>query len=102
MIINHIKMKKYILYTYFGILVTTPFVLILLPANFFDSGNSICLSVLFFDKECYACGMTRAIQHLIHFDFVKAISFNKLSILVFPLLIISYFKEIRRLYNISF
>jgi hypothetical protein len=95
-------MKKYILYTYFGLLLLFPIVLLFLPATFFDSGDTICFSVLFFDQECYACGMTRAIQHLIHFDFVKAISFNKLSILVFPLLIISYFKEIRRLYNILF
>ena len=95
-------MKKYILYTYFGILVSIPFVLILLPANFFDSGNSICLSVLFFDQECYACGLTRSIQHLIHLDLIKALSFNKLSVLVFPWLIISYIKEIRRLYNIIF
>jgi hypothetical protein len=95
-------MKKYILYTYFGILVSIPFVLILLPANFFDSGNSICLSVLFFDQECYACGLTRSIQHLIHLDLITALSFNKLSVLVFPLLIISYIKEIRRVYNILF
>ena len=95
-------MKFYLLRFYFVILIFIPLVLIFLPANFFDSGDSICLSIMFFDKECYACGMTRAIQHLIHLDFAKAISFNKLSILVFPLLIISYFKEIRRIYRVLF
>ena len=95
-------MKFYLLCIYFVILILIPLILIFLPANFFDSGNSICLSVLFFDQECYACGMTRAIQHLIHLDFSKAIFFNKLSILVLPLLIISYFKEIRRIYRVLF
>ena len=62
-------------------------VLLLLPENFFNSGESICLSVVFFDIECYGCGMTRAIQHLIHFDFDQAWEFNKLSFVVFPLFI---------------
>lgn len=95
-------MKFYLLRFYFVILILIPLILIFLPANFFDSGDSVCLSIMFFDKECYACGMTRAIQHLIHLDFAKAISFNKLSILVFPLLIVSYFKEIRRIYRVLF
>ena len=95
-------MKFYLLCFYFVILILIPLILIFLPANFFDSGDSVCLSILFFDKECYACGMTRAIQHLIHLDFAEAISFNKLSILVFPLLIISYFKEIRRISRVLF
>tara|TARA_B100000683_G_C12433656_1_gene532906 strand:- start:674 stop:961 length:288 start_codon:yes stop_codon:yes gene_type:complete len=95
-------MKFYLLRFYFVILILIPLILIFLPANFFDSGDSVCLSIMIFDKECYACGMTRAIQHLIHLDFAKAISFNKLSILVFPLLIVSYFKEIRRIYRVLF
>jgi hypothetical protein len=33
------------------------------------------------------CGMTRAVQHLIHLDFETAYHFNKLSFVVFPLLI---------------
>ena len=45
--------------------------------------DSICLSLFLFDTECYACGMTRAIQHLIHFDFLTGYNYNKLSIIVF-------------------
>lgn len=92
--------KKYILYTYFGILLISPLVLILLPATFFDSGDTICLSVLFFNSECYACGLTRSIQHLIHLEFHEAIKFNKLSIIVFPILIIAYIKELCRIYKL--
>ena len=81
----------------FIVLLVIPVLLLLLPSSFFDSGESVCL----FDKECYACGMTRAIQHLIHLDFVIAYQFNKLSVIVFPLLIISYFKELKKYYILS-
>ena len=60
----------------------------------------MCLSVLFFDFECYACGMTRAIQHLIHLDFSIAYDYNKLSLVVLPLLSFSYLKEVIRVYTI--
>jgi len=74
-------------------------VLLILPADFFDKGESICLSVFLFDIECYACGLTRAIQHLIHLDFSIGYEYNKLSIFVFPLLIVSYSGEIKRIFR---
>ena len=90
--------KKYFFRFYFTFLIVMPLVLIILPSTFFDNGDSICLSVLFFDSECYACGMTRSIQHLIHLEFTDAFHFNRLSVIVLPLLIISYIKEFRRVY----
>lgn len=59
--------------------------LLYLPADHFDVGQSVCLSVVLFDMECYACGMTRGIQHLLHFDFSEAWQYNKLSFIVLPL-----------------
>ena len=59
--------------------------LLYLPANFFDQGQSVCLSVVFFDMECYACGMTRGVMHFIHGDFQAAWEFNKLVFVVVPL-----------------
>ena len=76
-----------------GGMIIIPIVLIILPPNFFDNGQSICLSVLLFDKSCLGCGMTRAIQHLIHLDFTSAYNFNKISFLVFPILIFFWIKE---------
>lgn len=70
------------------------FVLIFLPANFFDTGQSICISVLLFNQQCWGCGMTRAIQHLIHLDFEIAYHLNRLSFLVLPLFIFMIFWEL--------
>jgi hypothetical protein len=68
--------------------------LIILPANYFDEGQSLCLSVILLNKQCYACGMTRAVQHIIHFDFATAASYNKLAFIVVPLGIFMTLKEI--------
>ena len=64
----------------------TPIALLMLPANLFDNGRSICLSQLLLGKNCYACGMTRGIMHLIHLDFEEAFAYNMLSFIVLPLL----------------
>ena len=59
--------------------------LLYLPADHFDEGQTICLSVLLANTECYACGMTRGIQHILHGEFQIAWEFNKLSFVVLQL-----------------
>lgn len=86
-------MKKYILLIQLAGMFILPLVLIILPANFFDNGQSLCLSVLLADTTCPGCGITRAIQHMIHFDFTIAFNFNKLSIVIFPLFVYLWIKE---------
>lgn len=86
----HRKSEKY--GTYFSLFfliafLAFPVVLYLLPEDFFDHGQSICVSKFLFNMECYACGMTRAIQRWIHFNPEEAMEFNALSIVVFPLLV---------------
>jgi len=95
------KNKKVKLFAYVGMILLLSTTLIILPADFFDSGRSICLSVVFLNKQCYGCGMTRAIQHLIHFDFKSAYYFNKLSFIVFPLLVYLISSELYKMYKKS-
>jgi hypothetical protein len=57
------------------------------------------MSVLFFDTECYGCGMTRAVMHFIHFNFTEAMTYNKLVILVLPLLILGWLKIVLSLFG---
>lgn len=77
-----------------AVLIAIPLTLLLLPANFFDSGKSMCMSKVLFDMECYGCGMTRAIMHLIHANISTAAHYNKLSFVVFPLLALLWLKEV--------
>ncbi|MBN8676007.1 MAG: DUF2752 domain-containing protein [Chitinophagales bacterium] len=102
------KYRYYFTISKLAFIVLAPVVLLLLPATFFDSGRSLCLSKLFFGFECYACGLSRACMHLIHFDFEEAYAYNMLSFIVLPLLAIIwlqwFIKEWKRykLYRTAF
>lgn len=92
--------KRNVFKFYLLALIIAPAVLFILPSDYFDKGQSVCLSILFFNQECYGCGMTKAIQHLIHLEFDIAYGFNRLSFIVLPLLIYLWAKEIFRVYRI--
>ena len=75
-----------------------PFLLLILPADFFDSGTSICPSQLLLGRECPGCGITRSVQHAIHFDFENSWRFNKLIVLVLPFLVYIWYKVAQNLF----
>jgi hypothetical protein len=92
-------LKRYFLIALIALLIAAPIGLLLLPADFFDSGQSICLSVVLLDKTCPGCGMTRAIQHLIHLDIREAVAYNRMSFVVLPAMIFVWFRELRKLWR---
>lgn len=71
-------------WAWLAFLVLFPIALLLLPADFFDQGEALCPSKRFFDIECFGCGMTRAVMHLIHLDFDSALYYNMGSFLILP------------------
>ena len=89
--------KNQLLKIYLGGLILIPIVLLVLPSDFFDHGQTVCVSVLLFNQECVGCGITRGIQHLLHLDFLTAYEFNKLSLIVLPLLMYLWFNELKRI-----
>lgn len=80
--------------------VLVPVVLLLLPADFFDRGTSLCLSRLLFNTSCPACGLTRGCMHLIHLDFEGAFAANMASFVALPVVSAYWFvlfkKELKR------
>ncbi|TAE74535.1 MAG: DUF2752 domain-containing protein [Bacteroidetes bacterium] len=66
--------------------IAVPLAVLILPVDYFDKGESVCLSVNLLDVECYACGLTSAMMHITRFDFETAFAYNMLSFIVFPLL----------------
>ncbi len=60
--------------------------LLIVPTSFFNSGYPPCLIKSVTGLECPGCGMTRAISSIFHGDIAGAFHFNKLIIVVFPLL----------------
>ena len=91
--------KKIVFYTRNILTIIAPFVLLLLPSDFFDNGSSICLSKTLAGIECYACGLTRATMHFIHFEFQKAWEYNKLVFVVVPMLFPLWLKAIYEIQN---
>jgi hypothetical protein len=94
---NQLRFKLLINALYFISLVSIPIVLFALPADFFDNGQTVCLSKTILNRECPGCGMTRGVQHLLHLDFIGAANFNRLSFVVLPLLIFLWLKELWRM-----
>jgi Protein of unknown function (DUF2752) len=90
-------LKKVVFYIRNWATVLSPFILILLPSSFFDTGQSICLSKLLANIECYACGLTKGVMHFIHFEFEKAWEFNKLTFIVVPMLFPLWLKSVYEL-----
>ena len=94
------RYKRKINIFWLAFLCLTPIVLLTLPADFFDSGTTVCLSKSLFDTECYGCGLTRASMHLIHFDIETAKKANSLSLVVAPLLSFIWLREAVRILRI--
>lgn len=79
--------------------ISIPFVLWVLPSDLFDNGQSICLSQVLLDKECPGCGITRSVQHAMHFEIMEAWNYNKLFIVVLPFLFYVWVKVVVQLYK---
>lgn len=86
------KIKYYFTIAKLSIIVLLPIVLLILPGNFFDDREPLCFSMLFFDVQCYGCGLTPACQHLMHFQFEDAYAYNALSFIALPFLGIVWFQ----------
>ncbi len=87
-----VKSKGVIRISVNTLILITPFLFLFLPADYFDMGESFCPSKRFLDIECLGCGITRAIQHAIHFDFKTAWSYNPLFVIVIPVAIYYWFR----------
>lgn len=79
--------QRSVTWVWLVLLLLAPPVLWLLPAGFFDNGQTICPSKLFFDIECLGCGMTRAVMHFHHFNFGDAAYYNRGVFIVYPVLV---------------
>ncbi len=96
------KLTLYYRFALIGIFISVPIMLILLPADYFDTGESISVFEQLGYKDYYSKGMTRAVMHLIHFDFKIAWGFNKIAFIVYPLLSFIYLHYfIKHIYKVN-
>lgn len=69
-----------------GFYILLPLVFIVVPTSWFESRCSFCLIRHLFGVPCPGCGMTRAISCVFHGQFKQALQYNKLVVIVLPLL----------------
>jgi len=80
--------KRYFQLALLLLLIAIPIVLWILPSTFFDErALQLCPSIVFFNSECVACGISKAIMHLHHFEFDDALYHNSFSFILYPFLI---------------
>ncbi len=68
------------------LLLLLPVALYAIPEESIFGGGSICLFTNIFGIECWGCGITRAIFSALYLRFADAWEYNKLVVLVLPLL----------------
>jgi hypothetical protein len=79
-------------------LLLVPVFLFFLPPEWLHNQHSICLFKNITGHECLGCGMTRAILSAIHFQFMQAVYYNKLFVVVLPILIYVWAKKLVNLW----
>jgi len=76
-----------------------PLILYAIPLEWLKNQHSVCLFKLITGKECLGCGMTRAVFSALHFQFSGALAYNKLVIIVLPVLVFIWMKGIYKLWS---
>ena len=57
-----------------------------IPKQYLGETFPLCLYKIAFDHECLGCGTTRAVWSILHLNINDALEYNKLIVLIFPLL----------------
>ena len=82
-----------------GLYALLPLGFLCVPTSWLESRRSICLIRHVFGRPCPGCGMTRAISCVFHGNFMRAWQYNKLVVLVFPLLCYTWFRAVSTEYK---
>ena len=64
-----------------------PLCLYAIPVDSIYNGESICLIKRIFGVECWGCGTTRAIFSVLYGNFKMALEYNRMIVVLFPLLL---------------
>jgi hypothetical protein len=79
------------------VVISLPFLLYLAPTSWLNSGHTFCPFKNIFGINCPGCGITHALISALHLHFKEAFNYNRLIVVVLPLLVYLWGKEVIRL-----
>jgi hypothetical protein len=77
-----------------GLYFLLPLALITIPTAWLEGRRSVCLIRNLFGIKCPGCGMIRAMSSIFHGDLKGAFHYNKLVVIVFPLLCYTWLRSV--------
>lgn len=82
-----------------GLHLLLPLPFFIIPTSRLEATPSICLVRRIFGVPCPGCGMTRAISSICHARFAQAWRYNKLVVIVLPLLCYTWAQSLLQTYK---
>lgn len=83
-------------------LAALPIYVLCLDARELATEHSLCLFKNIFHRECYGCGMMKALVALAHGEIGLAAQFNRLVFVAMPIIIYCWAREMWRTYHYFF
>lgn len=91
-------MKFWVKYWRAAVAALAPLCVYVIPREWlFDESHTLCLFHNLTGRDCWGCGMTRALVEVAYLNFADAWNFNRAVVIVAPLLIYLWTKWIFRL-----
>lgn len=82
-----------------GFLLALPLLLILIPTAWLERRRSLCIIKNLTGRNCPGCGMTRAISSASHGQFGQAWRYNRLVVIVLPILGYEWLQALAKAYR---
>lgn len=79
--------------------IVAPVLLHFMPLGWIEGEPSLCLVDNIFGIECWGCGITRATVSVLQFRLADAWAYNRLIVIVFPLLVWVWARTALRMYR---
>jgi hypothetical protein len=80
-----------------SLVILLPVLLFFIPVDWLNGQHTLCLFKNLTGRECWGCGITRAIISAVQFHFEAAFHYNKLIVIVLPLLLYEWIKTVKSL-----
>jgi hypothetical protein len=77
-----------------GTFLFLPLIFYIIPVSFQDKIGSVCLFKKATGMECWGCGTRHALYAIMNLEFLKAWNYNRMSFVVFAILVYLWFKYV--------